>query len=90
MTREQYLAKRQKLMNEAQALIDSGKLEDSAAKMKEIENLDNIGVAYPDGVGINFNKAGASATARQRSAQVSLAVILIRLAVPKAPSIISP
>lgn len=40
MTREQYLAKRQKLMNEAQALIDSGKLEDSATKMKEIENLD--------------------------------------------------
>lgn len=40
MNREQYLAKRKDLMDEAQKLIDSGKLEEAAAKAKEVEALD--------------------------------------------------
>lgn len=40
MNREQYLAKRKGLMDEAQKLIDSGKLDAAAAKAKEVEELD--------------------------------------------------
>jgi HK97 family phage major capsid protein len=41
MNREKYLADRKKLMNEAQALIDAGKLEEFEAKVKEVEALDS-------------------------------------------------
>ena len=40
MNREKYLADRKKLMDEAQALIDTGKLDDFEAKVKEVEALD--------------------------------------------------
>lgn len=40
MNREQYLAKRKALMDEAQKLIDSGKLDEASAKAKEVEELD--------------------------------------------------
>lgn len=41
MTKEQYLAKRKALMNEAEQLITDGKFEDSETKMQEIKDLDN-------------------------------------------------
>ncbi len=41
MNREQYLAQRKAMLDEAQKLVDSGKLEESAAKAKAIEDLDN-------------------------------------------------
>lgn len=41
MIREQYLAKREELINEAQGLIDEGKFEDANIKMQEVEKLDN-------------------------------------------------
>ena len=41
MTKAEYLAKRKGLLDEAQNLIDSSKIEDSTAKMKEVETLDN-------------------------------------------------
>lgn len=41
MTKEQYLAKRAELLNQAQKLINETKTEDANAKMKEIETLDN-------------------------------------------------
>ncbi|WP_333638527.1 phage major capsid protein [Tissierella praeacuta] len=41
MTKEQYLAKRTELLNQAQKFVDGGKIEDANSKMKEIENLDN-------------------------------------------------
>lgn len=40
MTREQYMEQREKLLNEAQGLIDSGKLEESAAKAQAVKDLD--------------------------------------------------
>lgn len=40
MNKEQYLAKRKQLLNEAQALIDAGKAAEAEAKMKEITELD--------------------------------------------------
>lgn len=40
MNKEQYLAKRTAMLNEAQALLDAGKLEDYSAKEKEIKALD--------------------------------------------------
>lgn len=40
MTREEYLAKRTNLANEAEQLINDGKVEDADAKMKDIEALD--------------------------------------------------
>lgn len=41
MTKEQYLNSRKTLVDATQALIDAGKIEDAAAKTKEIETLDN-------------------------------------------------
>ena len=41
MKKEKYLADRKVLLDEAQKLIDEGKIEESTAKMKEVENLDN-------------------------------------------------
>lgn len=41
MNREKYLADRKKLMDEAQALIDAGKLDEFEAKVKEVEDLDS-------------------------------------------------
>ncbi|MEY8416673.1 phage major capsid protein [Tissierella praeacuta] len=41
MTKEQYLAKRAELLNQAQKFVDEGNIEDANAKMKEIETLDN-------------------------------------------------
>lgn len=41
MNREQYLANRKALMDEAQNLLNEGKLDDAKAKMKEVEDLDN-------------------------------------------------
>ena len=41
MNKEQYLAQRKALLDEAEALINEGKVEESNAKMKEIEALDN-------------------------------------------------
>lgn len=41
MNKEKYLKDRQALLDEAQALINDGKIEDSQAKMEEIEVLDN-------------------------------------------------
>mgnify|MGYP000904631196 CR=1 FL=1 len=41
MNKEKYLDKRQKLLNEAQNLINGGKIEEANAKMKEVETLDN-------------------------------------------------
>lgn len=41
MTKEQYSAKRVELLNQAQAFVNEGKIEDANAKMKEIEKLDN-------------------------------------------------
>jgi HK97 family phage major capsid protein len=41
MNKEKYLADRNVLLDEAQKLIDEGKIEDSQAKMKEVEALDN-------------------------------------------------
>lgn len=40
MTRDQYMEQREKLLNEAQSLIDAGKLEDSAAKAQAVRDLD--------------------------------------------------
>ena len=40
MNREKYLADRKALMDEAQTLINEGKLEEAKAKMKEVEELD--------------------------------------------------
>lgn len=40
MNREQYLKERASLMNEAQKLLDEGKLEESAAKAAEVKALD--------------------------------------------------
>lgn len=40
MNKEKYLADRKKLMDEAQALIDAGKLDEFEAKVKEVEALD--------------------------------------------------
>jgi len=40
MNREKYLADRKALMEEAQALIDAGKLDEFEAKVKEVEDLD--------------------------------------------------
>lgn len=40
MTYEQYLEKRNALFNEAQALLDEGKLDEAKAKEEEIKNLD--------------------------------------------------
>lgn len=40
MNREKYLADRKALMDEAQTLINEGKLEEAKAKMKEVEDLD--------------------------------------------------
>lgn len=41
MTYNEYKEKRESLMNEAQNLIDEGKLEDSEAKMEEVKDLDS-------------------------------------------------
>lgn len=41
MNREKYLADRKALMDEAQTLLNEGKLEEAKAKMKEVEDLDN-------------------------------------------------
>lgn len=41
MNKEKYLADRKALLDEAQAFIDEGKIEDSQTKMKEVEALDN-------------------------------------------------
>lgn len=41
MNRKQYEAKRKSLMDEAQALIDAGKIEEANAKMEEVTDLDN-------------------------------------------------
>jgi HK97 family phage major capsid protein len=41
MNKEQYLAQRQALLDEAEAMIGEGKTEDANAKMKDIEDLDN-------------------------------------------------
>jgi HK97 family phage major capsid protein len=41
MNKEKYLADRKVLLDEVQKLIDEGKIEDSQAKMKEVETLDN-------------------------------------------------
>lgn len=41
MNKTDYLAKRKTLIDEAQKLIDEGKLDESKAKMKEVEDLDN-------------------------------------------------
>jgi HK97 family phage major capsid protein len=41
MNREEYLAKRQGLINETQGLINEGKIEESNAKMEEVKKLDN-------------------------------------------------
>lgn len=41
MNKEQYLAKRKALMNEAEQLIAEGKFEDSETKMQEVKDLDN-------------------------------------------------
>jgi HK97 family phage major capsid protein len=41
MIKEQYLAQRKALLDEAEALIGEGKTEEANAKMKEIETLDN-------------------------------------------------
>lgn len=41
MNKKEYLAKRQGLLNEAQNLINEGKIEEANAKMKEAEKLDN-------------------------------------------------
>ena len=41
MNREKYLAQRQELVDQAQGLIDEGKLEDAATKMEEVTKLDN-------------------------------------------------
>ena len=40
MNKTEYMNKRKALLDEAQALIDAGKLEDFEAKKKEIEDLD--------------------------------------------------
>lgn len=40
MKKEEYLAKRAQLMNEAQALIDAGKAAEAVEKMKEVDALD--------------------------------------------------
>lgn len=40
MTREQYMEQRNALLNEAQTMIDSGKLEDSAKKAQAVKDLD--------------------------------------------------
>jgi HK97 family phage major capsid protein len=40
MTREQYLEKRNALLAEAQAFLNEGKVDESKAKMKEVEELD--------------------------------------------------
>jgi len=52
MTREDYLAKRTALMDEAKALIDEGKNEDAEAKMAEVQQLDT---AYSDSARIQAN-----------------------------------
>ncbi len=41
MNKEKYLADRKALLDEAQELINNGKLDESDAKMKEVEALDN-------------------------------------------------
>lgn len=41
MNKAEYLAKRKGLIDEAQNLINEGKLDESKAKMKEVEDLDN-------------------------------------------------
>ena len=41
MNKKKYLEDRKLLLDEAQKLIDEGKTEESQAKMKEIEALDN-------------------------------------------------
>ncbi len=41
MNKEKYLSDRKILLDETQALIDEGKIEESQAKMKEVESLDN-------------------------------------------------
>lgn len=41
MTREAYLKNREALMNEAQALIDAGKIDEASKKRTEIEELDS-------------------------------------------------
>ncbi len=41
MNKEKYLAQRKALLDEAEALINEGKVEESTAKMKEVETLDN-------------------------------------------------
>jgi len=41
MKKEEYLAQRQALLDEAEAMIGEGKTEDANAKMKDIEELDN-------------------------------------------------
>lgn len=41
MNKEQYLAKRQALMNEAEQLIAEAKFQESEAKMQEVKDLDN-------------------------------------------------
>lgn len=41
MNKEMYLAKREELTNEAQELINQGKLDEANAKMEEVKELDN-------------------------------------------------
>ena len=41
MTREQYLAKRSAILNEADSLINDGKFDDAEKKMAEVRELDN-------------------------------------------------
>ena len=41
MNKDKYLEQRKALLDEAEALIGEGKVEESNAKMKEIEALDN-------------------------------------------------
>ena len=41
MNKQEYLEKRQVLMNEAEGLINEGKIEEANAKMEEVKQLDN-------------------------------------------------
>ena len=41
MNKEQYLAQRKALLDEAEAMIGEGKTDEANAKMKDIEALDN-------------------------------------------------
>ena len=63
MNREQYLQLRNGLYNEAEALINEGKIEDANAKMEEIKELDN---KFEEG-----SKAAANLNALKDNAKVT-------------------